>query len=536
MIPDELLQNIYPKIGGKENVSREVTRGNVLYLTVKDIGAVDLEAVRQMEGVAVAELSRGRLTVRLEGDKEENSMAKNYDELADRILDLVGGKENISFFTHCVTRLRFNVNDKSKVDVDAIKKIKGVVGAQWSGDQLQIIIGQSVADAYELICKKTGLAQQKQVNENLDTTKKKKFSAAAILDGLTGSLVPLMPALIGGGLIKLIVLLLTMAGVLNSEMPTYTVLTFVGDAVFYFLPVMVGASTAKKFGGNVTLGILIGAIFIHPTFINAVSEGTKLSIFGLPIYGASYASTVFPALLSVYFMCKVEKVVSKYSPAALRSMLEPFLTILITVPFALCLFGPIGSILGDYLAIGIMWLYNTVGFVGCAVFAGLYPLLVMTGMHTGMTPYYIQSFVTLGYEPIGITTNIVNNINQGAACVAVALKSHSKDVKSEAVAAASTAVFGGVSEPALFGISLRFKKPLIGVMLGNFVAAGYAGLMKVVAYPSGNCTIFGIVRYISEDKSNLVNMIIAMVIGAVISFLFTFFTFKGTEETAVEKK
>lgn len=536
MSPAEVLQKLYPLIGGNENISREITRGNTLYLTVKDLGMVDLEAVRQVEEVATAELSRGRLTVRLEGDKEENSMAKNYDELADRILNLVGGKENISFFTHCVTRLRFNINDRSKVDVDAIKKIKGVVGAQWSGDQLQIIIGQSVADAYELICKKTGLAQQKQVNENLDIEKKKKFSAATILDGLSGCLVPLMPVLIGGGLIKLIVLLLTMAGVLNSEMPTYTVLTFVGDAAFYFLPVMVGASASKKFGGNLMLGILVGAIFIHPTFISAVSEGTSLSVFGLPIYNASYASTVFPALLSVYFMCKVEKVVAKYSPASLRSMLEPFVTLLITVPVALCVLGPIGSILGDYLAIGIMWLYNTIGFLGCAVFAGLLPLLIMTGMHTGMATYCIQSFVTLGYEPISVTSNILNNINQGAVCLAVALKSSSKDVKNEALAAASTAVFGGVSEPALFGISLRFKKPLIGVMLGNFVAAGYAGLMKVVAYPSGNCTIFGIVRYLSADKSNFINMVIAIIIGAVISFLFTFFTFKESEDTVANQK
>lgn len=454
-------------------------------------------------------------------------MAEKYDELADAVVELVGGKDNISFFTHCVTRLRFNLKDKSSVKKEEIEKIKGVLGTQWSGDQFQIIIGQSVGDAYNLICAKTGLGKQEAVNdEGVEKGEKKKFSVKMILDGLTGCLVPLMPVLIGGGLIKLITLLLTMAGILTESMPTYTVLTFIGDSAFYFLPVMAGYTTAKKYGGNPLLGIMVGAVFIHPSFIAAVSEGTALSFCKIPIYAASYSSAVFPSLLSVWFMCKVEKVVAEHSPNALRSMLEPFLTLVVTVPVALCILGPVGSILGNYLASGVMWLYNTIGFAGCAIFAGLYPLLVMTGMHSGMTPYYIQSFTTYGYEPIGITTNIVNNINEGAVSLAVAAKTKIKDLRSECVAVATTAIFGGVSEPALFGISLKYKKPLIGVMLGNFVAAGYAGLMKVVAYPSGNCTIFGIVRYISDDNMNLINAVIAIIIGFVISFAFTFFTYK----------
>ena len=459
-------------------------------------------------------------------------MAQNdqYLVLAQDIVALLGGTENITFLTHCVTRLRLNLKDKDLAQVDRIGELKGVLGTQWVGEQLQIIIGAHVSDAYAAMQEVTGLGGEEAAAPADEVPEAKRFTLKgwfqSVLDGLTGSLVPLMPILIGAGLIKLIVLLLEMAGLLTSDMPTYTILTFVGDAGFYFLPVFVGASTAKKFGGNMMLGMLVGAIFIHPDFVSAVSEGTSLSLFGIPVYGASYSSTVFPALLSVWFMCKVEKYVVKWSPAAVRSMLDPFLTVIITLPFAICLFGPIGSVLGDLLADLIIWLYDVTGWVGCAVFAALYPLLITTGMHTGMTPYAISSFTTLGYEPILINANIFNNVNGGVASYAVALRTKDADNRSEAIGAGTTAIFGGVSEPALFGVLLKYKKPLYAVMAGNFVAGAYAGLMKVLAYPSGNCTIFGLVRYISDDPMNLVNMVIALVLGAAVAFVITYLTCK----------
>lgn len=461
---------------------------------------------------------------------------KNYTELAEKILELVGGKENLTFATHCVTRLRLTVKDRSKVDTDSLGKLKGVIGTNWNGEQLQIIIGQKVGDVYNAFHEVAGIGDNGEAGtaQLKEEKKKKKFSFKALMDGLTGCLVPLMPVLIGGGLIKLITLLLTMSGLLTSDMPTYTILTFVGDAAFYFLPVFCGATTAKKFGGNMVLGMMIGAIFLHPDFISAVNEGTKLSLFHIPVYGASYSSTVFPSLLSVWFMCKVEKWVAKWSPDALRSMLEPFLSILITLPFALCLFGPLGSFLGTYLAKAIVWIYDTTGFIGCALFAGLLPLLITTGMHTGMVPYCVQSFTSLGYEPILINANIFNNINEGVASYAVALRTKNKDVRSEAIASGTTSIFGGVSEPSLFGIMLKYKKPLYCVMLGNALAGAYAGLMKVVAYPQGNVTIFGLVRYISEDPANLRNAIIAVIIGAVVTFVSTYITCRDVDSLAVK--
>lgn len=235
-------------------------------------------------------------------------MAKKerFEDLANSIIELLGGKENIVFFTHCVTRLRFNVKDKGIVREKEIENVQGVLGCQWSGEQYQVIIGQAVGDAYDLICEKTGLAQQKVVNENLDQPKK-KLGFNLIMDTISGCITPCIPVLIGAGMVKIIVLLCEMCGILTVGSSTHTVLTFVGDAGFYFLPVMIGGFTAKKFGGNTALGMMMGAMFLHPTLISSVADGTALSIFGLPIYATSYASSIFPAMLTVIVMCYVQK-------------------------------------------------------------------------------------------------------------------------------------------------------------------------------------------------------------------------------------
>ena len=354
------------------------------------------------------------------------SKKNKYDELANFIVQLVGGKENIQYVTHCVTRLRINVNDTTKVDTKKIEEIEGCLGVQWSGNQLQIIIGQAVADAYKRVVEvnnlqDTGSSQKPSNNE-------KKNPVIAILDIVAGCITPVIPGLIAGGFFQILVLLTTMAGLISEGSSIHTVLTFVGNTPFYFLPVFIGGYTAKKLGGNQTMGMIVGAMFLHPDFISGLAEG-PLSIFGLPIHNASYGSSIFPALLSVSLMVPIEKFIAKHSPDSLRSILEPFITLLIIMPIALCVTGPLGDVLGTYISSAIMWLYNTIGFLGVAVVACLWPLLVMTGMHHALVPYILNSFATLGFEGICETAMIISNIDQGAACLAVALKTKDKNIK-----------------------------------------------------------------------------------------------------------
>lgn len=457
-------------------------------------------------------------------------MAKKerYEELANTVPGLIGGVENITFFTHCVTRLRFNVKDKSLVKLDEIEKINGVVGCQWSGEQLQIIIGQAVGDAYKLICEKTGLASQNSIDENLDNNKvKKKFSLNAVFDSISGCITPLIPVLIGAGFIKIIVLLCEQFGILAAGDPTHTVLTFVGDAGFYFLPVMVGATAAKKFGANLGLGMLMGAILIHPTLISSVAEGVSLNVYGIPVYAASYTSTIFPIILIVWVMASIEKFFAKISPDSLRSITEPLFTLIVMIPLALCVLGPIGAFLGTYLSEAIIWLYNTTGFFGVAVLSAVFPWLVMTGMHSALTPYALNSFATVGYEPIVLTANIISNINQGAASLAVALKTKEKNLKSTAASCGITAVVGGVTEPAMFGINLKLKQPMYAAMIGSFAGAAVAGFGKAYAMVlTGSGGLFAIPAYISDNISNVIWMVAGMAIGFIVTFVITLFLYK----------
>lgn len=450
---------------------------------------------------------------------------EKYNQTATQILERIGGKDNISSLMHCMTRLRFNLKDKSLVEIDKIKSIDGVIGAQWSNDQLQVIIGSSVGDLYKVICEKANYAVQKSIDENLDN--KGKFSFSSIIDGISGSLVPILPIVIGAGMLKVLLILAEMFGILTPTMQTHVVLTFAADAGFYFLPIFLGATAANKFKTNMGLGMLIGAILLHPTFVDNVSNNVAMSIFGLPIYATTYSSTIFPIIMAVFIMGYVERFFRKISPESVKVILVPLATLLVMLPLTICLIGPAGSFLGIYLAKAIMWLYAKVGFFGVAVLAAVYPLLVITGMHGALVPYMFQSFASFGYEPIVCVAAVLANVNQGAASAAVAVKSKDKNIKSTAASSAITAVVGGVTEPAMFGINLRFKKPLYASIIGNFVGAAFAGLMKVYAYAfAGSAGIFGLAGFIGPTKANVIYMAISMLIGFITTFIVTLIIYK----------
>lgn len=530
---EQFMETILPHLGGPDNISRQVWRGSKLCVTVKDAGALRVDALETAEAVAAVELSRGRVTVMTQGleFEEETEMAKKqgrYDELADKIVGLVGGKDNIQTLTHCVTRLRFNVKDKTSVDLEAIKKLPGAMGAQWSGEQLQVIIGQSVGDAYNLVCQKHSLGGGGSVNEDLGDAPRKKLSVSMVLDTIAGCITPTIPLLMAGGFLKILVILGEFAGLLSAGQPSHTVLSFAGDAAFYFLPIFVGGNAAKKLGGSQALGMMLGAIFIHPSFVSAIGAGEALSIFGLPIYSASYSSTIFPALLSAAVMVPVQKFFGKHSPDAIRSITEPFLTMLVMIPVSLCVLGPAGAFLGTYVSNAIIWLYNTVGFLGVAVFAGLCPLLVMTGMHSALMPYLMNSLATLGWEPIVLTGMIISNIDQGAACLAVALKTKDANLRSTAIGCGVTAVVGGVTEPGMYGVNLPLKTPLYCAMIGTTAGGLVAGIGKAVAYSiTGSAGLLGgIPVYLGGGLSNVLWMVGGIAVGFVATFILTYIFYK----------
>lgn len=303
-----------------------------------------------------------------------------FKDLSSSVIELMGGKENITYFTHCVTRLRFNVADHSKVQEEKIKELPGVLGTNWAADQFQIIIGQDVDDAFQLIQSENNLSYEKASASPSSTgTKKKKNILSAILDAISGCVSPVVITLIGGGMIKVVLLLLVQFNLITTDGGTYTTLSFVADAPFYFLPVLVGAAAAEKFGANKYLGMTLGAILLSPTFVELVeTTGSGGSIFGLPIAGISYSSNVFAMILTMWIASYVERFLSKKSPRMLRSIIEPLGTLLIMAPLMLVFLAPLGATIGTYLTKGIVALYNTAGFLGLAVLCAVVPIFVLT--------------------------------------------------------------------------------------------------------------------------------------------------------------
>lgn len=460
--------------------------------------------------------------------------ASKYEELANNILELIGGADNASSFTHCVTRLRLNIIEKSGVDLNKIKKLQGVKGAQWSGDQLQIIIGGGVDEAYQLVCDKTGLGDSSSQN---GAPKKRKLNPGIIIDIMAASISPVVTLLIGTGMIKIIMLLGTIAGLFAEGDSTYAVLSFVSDSAFYFLPVLVGFAAANRFQMNPYMGAFFGAMLLHPDFIAMVGSGEPITLLGLPIYATSYSSSIFPVILTVLAASYVEKFLKKHSPEILRSILVPFLTILVMAPVSLCVLSPLGDVIGVYFANAVIWLYDTLGFLGVALFAGLHPLLVMTGMQHGMSTYLVSSLTNPGYEALASPATFIDNINIGIAALAVSIKTKINRVRLNAAPSALTAVVGGVTEPALFGIVLQYRSALVSTMIGSFIGGAIAGLARCVCYSfAGSYGVLGLVTFIGEKgMPNFIWMLVAVAAGAVVTFILTIIFYKDDPEELAEE-
>ncbi|WP_448909227.1 PTS transporter subunit EIIC [Holdemanella biformis] len=458
-------------------------------------------------------------------------MAKKnkFEELNLKIVDLVGGKSNITYFIHCITRLRFNLKDNSCVDLEEIKKIPNVIGVQWSSDQLQVIIGPDVKIAYDLICKQHGLSAEDSIEENLDKdlTKKGKFSITKVFETISGCIVPLIPMFIGIGMLQAILMLLSHFGFVSAKTPTYVIMSTISDAALYFLPVAVGATASKKFGASLSIGILLGALLIHPTLSEMILKGTTL--FGIDVPSTYYCYTIFPMIMTVFVCSYVEKYLNKYIPLVLQQILVPLLTIVIMVPLMLIVIAPIGVTLGTWLTNFFVWIYNKMGPLAVALVCATYPIQVMTGMHIAWDTYVINAYSTIGYDGLSAPTDPIHNTCESAACLAVALKTKDKTIKATALAAASSALISGISEPAIYGVTFRYRKPLIAVIIGCFCGGLYAGLNHVIKGTYGGSNILGLGVFLHPDPASFVHIIIAIIIAAIVTFVVTYIIFKPTD-------
>ena len=446
-------------------------------------------------------------------------------QIAENVLKQIGGKDNVSKVLHCQTRLRFNLKDESIADDAKIEAISGVLGVVRAGGQLQVVVGTEVKDVYREICE---IGNFENTDKDIVPVKKEKITFKSIgnrfLDAISGSMGPAIPAIVASAFFKMLVAVLgpDVLDVLHEGNDLYTLFTFVGDAAFYFFPVIVGYTSAKKFNLNPVLGILMGAILIHPTFVGLV--GKEFTVYGIPCNVQSYASSIVPIILSNWVMSYIAHFFDRIIPGSIRSVFSPAFTLAAMLPIALCVFGPAGAFIGEYVVAALFSLEGIAGFIGIGLIAALYPVLVMTGMHMVLITTLFQIFATKGFDGFAAVAVSVSSFSIMGVGIGAFLRLKNKEQKALALSYGITAIVAGTSEPTIYGICTKYKKPFIGLLAGGFLGGAYAGLTGVIdatLVPSSN--IFAALCFLGKSQANVVNGIIACVIAFVATAVFVYF-------------
>ncbi|MBO0472033.1 PTS glucose transporter subunit IIA [Enterococcus sp. DIV0242_7C1] len=452
----------------------------------------------------------------------------NYQELADKIIDNVGGEKNISGLTHCATRLRFNLKEEKKAETETLKNIAGVMGVVSKGGQYQVIIGSDVGSVYKEILKKVPTLDGQQ---GTSVEKDDRGAAAKVIDTITGIFTPILPAITAAGMLKAVLSLLVVFNAIDKTGQTYIIIDFMADSAFYFLPILLAASSAQKFKTNMYLAMMVGGILLHPNFtgmVNAIKEAGEGSIhlFGLPVSAVSYGSSVIPIILSVWFMSYVEPFADKISPKVIKFFSKPLITIAIVGTISLVVIGPIGYLISDAISNGIKALEEFSPWLVPTIIGAFTPLFVATGTHYGLVPIGINNRMTTGYDTVIYPGMLASNLGQGAAALAVGFKSKESSVKQLASSAGLTGLFG-ITEPALYGVNLRYKTPLYAAMIGGGIGGLFMGIMRVKNFTGGSPGLLTLPSYIGDDTlKHLYMACIGAAISIGISFVVSYILYK----------
>lgn len=425
----------------------------------------------------------------------------DYENTAKKILQRVGGKDNVINLVHCMTRLRFTLKDESIVDDEAVKKTKGVMGIMKKGGQYQIIIGNDVGNVFNELNKLGNFSNE--VKEVPAKSNEKKNIFTILMDTISGIMAPVIPAIIGAAMIKVLLTLLPMIGVLSTNGQTYQLLSVIGDGAFFFMPVLIAISASKKFGTNMYYAASIALIMLHPNLITLMNTAhdagqTVKFLKYIPVTYASYSYSVIPIILAVYSLRYVERFVDKITPVVTKNFLKPMLVVLIEAPIALIILGPLGAICGNGLSTVVYAIHDKLGFIAIGLVAGIYPFVVMAGMHHAFTPIKLGMIATTGYENFICIGELCSNMAQGAASLAVALRSKNKDFKQIAGSSAFSALFAGITEPALYGVTLRLKRPMLGACIGGAVGGLVGGFFQMKCFGIATL-IIGFEDIVDED-------------------------------------
>lgn len=444
-------------------------------------------------------------------------MSRNYTELAKSIIKFVGGKENVRNLIHCQTRLRFDLIDESKVAAQQLQKLDGVAGVINSGGQFQVVIGTNVSEVYEEVLPLLGNMES---SESGSGTKKKNFLSLAI-EFVSTSFSPIIPAMSGAGMIKVLLALLVLFNLVSNESQTYYIVNFMADAVFYFLPFFLANTAARKLKCNPYLAMALAGVLLHPNFAALIAAGDPVQLFAMPVRLVGYGASVIPIMLIVIVQSFIEKFFNKIIPNAVKIVFVPMFTILITGVIALVAVGPIGSYVGEFIASGFNAIRTVAPWAPAVIVGTLLPIMVMFGIHTSIGPLDVLQLTSVGYANIFGPGAMVSNIATGVAALVASTRTKDQKEKQIATSGGITALMG-ITEPALYGVALPKKYPLIATMIGGGLGGLYAGISGASRFATGSSGLPAIPLYIGEDISNVIHILIAIGITMVATAIATY--------------
>ena len=440
----------------------------------------------------------------------------DYKKTAASIIEKIGGTSNVAHLEHCSTRLRFTLKDNSKADVSALKRIDGVIGVVMSA-QCQVIIGNEVVEVFDEV-RKQGNFETQSSGKDKSTSGVKQKPGAVIMDFIVSVFQPLVPAMAGSGILKSLLLVLAMFGLIDKSGTTYNALASIADGVIYFLPMMIAVTVATKLGTNKIVALGAVGTLLLPNMTALISAEGGLQLFGMTVQNISYNSQIFPALLCVLFLGLMEKAFTKISPKPIRIFFVPMMSLLVTVPVTLLFLGPVGYNLGVIFTNVILTAYDYLGWIAIMLLAISLPFVISIGMHKALVPYVVNQIGSVGFDALYLPASLAHNIAESGACFGAALRTKDEKLRSTAISAGISALFG-ITEPALYGLTIQNKRVLMSVLTGCGIGGAFIGLSAIKAFAPVGPGLASMSMYV--DAANPKNIIFA-VAGFALSFAVSF--------------
>ena len=555
-----LLDQLLPLVGGEANVASTTRRGSRISMTLKDESLADPAALAALPFAATVSLRNGRLRLELteqayeQREKENWLMASKYDGLARIIIQNVGGKSNIISVAHCITRLRFKLKDESKANKEVLESTDGVIKVMQAGGQYQVVIGNQVNDVYDAVLEVGHLNAAGAVDEDGNAVDDggsesggKKSPVSMLIDVISGTLQPTLGVLAATGIIKGLLALFDFIGLIPSTSGTYQVWYAMADGFFYFLPIILGYTAAKKFKINEFIGMAIGIALCYPAMVNSTAGEVLGTVFGgtafemsyyqtflgIPVImpASGYTSSVVPIILAVAIAAPLERWLKKVIPDVIKLFVVPFATLVIMVPLTYLVIGPIASILCSILSLIFNAIYSIPvigGIIGGILIGAFWQVLVIFGLHWGLVPLAMINYGLLGYDTI-LSPYFCVSFAQTFVVLAIILKTKDQKLKKIAIPAFISGIFG-VTEPAIYGVTLPKKKPFIYSCIAGAIGGAFTGLMGTRSYSIGGLGLFGLPSFIDTTGdmgiTNMIYIIIAILIASVVGFALTYTLYK----------